>query len=104
LLSFVGLSLFGILTVTLDRLARAALALQTSLADMPTLTFGGFCAAIVLGWLVSAALAWLVGATWEHEKHLNVTNRVKRPKHQGPQGEHRFSKYTLEPANQPPLN
>jgi hypothetical protein len=102
LLAFTGLLFFGLLTVTLDHLARATLAVQTTAAQMPTLTFGAWLVAIALGWGVTVALAWLVGSTCEHERHLNLKKRMTRPK-AAPQGEHRFNKYTLTPADAPAL-
>jgi hypothetical protein len=102
LLAFTGLLMFGLLTVTLDHLARATLAVQTAVTHMPTLTFGAWLVAIALGWGVTVALAWLVGSTCEHERHLNLKKRMTRPK-AAPQGEHRFNKYTLTPADAPAL-
>ena len=102
LLAFVLLLMFGLMTVTLDHCARAALALQTWLTGLPTLVFGGWCVALALAWLVSLALTWLISTTVEHERHLNLSKRIKRPK-TAPQGEHRFTKFTLTPADQAPL-
>jgi hypothetical protein len=103
LLAFVGVSLFGLVNVTLDRLASAAVAAQHSLASMTTATFAAICLALALGWLVTVALAWLTAATWEHERHLRLSKRVNRARKLAPQAESRFTKFTLTPADQAPL-